>query len=90
MLNSKFLTKSGSISSGDMGFSAEKTYDIEAWIPSEKSIEKYQVVRLAVFFKQEEWVPNINLKTEMNLLERLMVRFSCRKINDSFIRKQSK
>ena len=22
--------------SGDMGFSAEKTYDIEAWIPSEK------------------------------------------------------
>ncbi|MAH74432.1 MAG: serine--tRNA ligase [Candidatus Pelagibacter sp. TMED197] len=24
------------LSSGDMGFSAEKTYDIEAWIPSEK------------------------------------------------------
>ena len=23
------------LSSGDMGFSAEKTYDIEAWIPSE-------------------------------------------------------
>ena len=25
------------LSSGDMGFSAEKTYDIEAWIPSEKN-----------------------------------------------------
>ena len=24
------------LSSGDMGFSAEKTYDIEAWIPYEK------------------------------------------------------
>ena len=24
------------LSSGDMGFSAEKTFDIEAWIPSEK------------------------------------------------------
>jgi seryl-tRNA synthetase len=24
------------LSSGDMGFSAEKTYDIEAWVPSEK------------------------------------------------------
>ena len=26
------------LSSGDMGFSAEKTFDIEAWIPSEKKI----------------------------------------------------
>ena len=25
-----------SLSTGDMGFSAEKTFDIEAWIPSEK------------------------------------------------------
>ncbi len=29
------------LSSGDMGFSAEKTYDIEAWVPSEK---KYREV----------------------------------------------
>ena len=29
------------LSSGDMGFSAEKTYDIEAWIPSE---EKYREI----------------------------------------------
>ena len=32
------------LSTGDMGFSAEKTYDIEAWIPQKKDIEKYQVV----------------------------------------------
>jgi len=28
------------LSSGDMGFSAEKTYDIEAWIPSEKNFRE--------------------------------------------------
>ena len=26
---------------GDMGFSAEKTYDIEVWLPSEKNTEKF-------------------------------------------------
>ena len=50
-----------------MGFSAEKTYDIEAWIPSEKNIEKYQAVHLVELFKLEEWELNINLKMEMNL-----------------------
>ena len=29
------------LSSGDMGFSAEKTYDIEAWIPSEKKYRNF-------------------------------------------------
>ena len=42
------------LSSGDMGFSAEKTYDIEAWIPSEKNIEKFQVVLLVDLFKLDE------------------------------------
>ena len=28
------------LSSGDMGFSAEKTFDIEVWIPSEKKIQR--------------------------------------------------
>ena len=28
------------LSSGDMGFSAEKTYDIEAWIPSENKFRE--------------------------------------------------
>ena len=27
------------LSTGDMGFSAEMTYDIEVWIPSKKNIE---------------------------------------------------
>ena len=56
------------LSTGDMGFSAEKTYDLEAWIPSEKNTEKYQAVLLVVYFKQEEWVQNIKLKMVMNLL----------------------
>ena len=60
------------LSSGDMGFSAEKTYDIEAWIPSEKNIEKFQAVLLVALFKLEEWELNINLIMEMNLLEHLM------------------
>ena len=28
------------LSTGDMGFSAEKTFDIEAWIPSENKLER--------------------------------------------------
>ena len=32
------------LSSGDMGFSAEKTYDLEAWIPSEKNYR--EIIRL--------------------------------------------
>ena len=39
---------------GDMGFSAEKTYDIEVWLPSEQNIEKYQAVLLVAPFNQEE------------------------------------
>ena len=51
-----------------MGFSAEKTYDIEVWILQKINIEKFQVVLLAVYFKQEEWVLNINLQMAKNLL----------------------
>ena len=40
--------------SGDMGFSAQKTYDIEVWVPSEKNIEKFQVVQHVELFKLEE------------------------------------
>ena len=29
------------LSTGDMGFSAEKTYDIEAWIPSENKYRDF-------------------------------------------------
>ena len=51
------------LSSGDMGFSAEKTYDIEAWIPSEKkyreisscsSCGRFQSRRMKAKFKNRQ------------------------------------
>ena len=51
------------LSSGDMGFSAEKTYDIEAWIPSEKNYREisscsscgtFQARRMNAKFKSKE------------------------------------
>ena len=51
------------LSSGDMGFSAEKTYDIEAWIPSENkyreisscsSCGSFQSRRMSAKFKSEK------------------------------------
>jgi hypothetical protein len=51
-----------------MGFSAEKTFDIEAGSPLKKNIEKFQVVRRAAHFKQEEWQRNINPEMALNLL----------------------
>ena len=51
------------LSSGDMGFSAEKTYDIEAWIPSENKFREisscsscgtFQSRRMGAKFKSEK------------------------------------
>ena len=51
------------LSSGDMGFSAEKTYDIEAWIPSERkyreisscsSCGSFQARRMGAKYKSEK------------------------------------
>jgi len=51
------------LSSGDMGFSAEKTYDIEAWIPSEKkyreisscsSCASFQARRMGAKYKSDD------------------------------------
>ena len=48
--------------SGDMGFSAEKTYDIEVWLPSENryreisscsSCSTFQAVRMKARYKNE-------------------------------------
>jgi len=53
------------LSSGDMGFSAEKTYDIEVWIPSEKkyreisscsSCGQFQSRRMKAKYKDEKKV----------------------------------
>ena len=60
------------LSSGDMGFSAEKTYDIEAWIPSEKNYREisscsscgsFQARRMAAKYKTQngnEFVGTLN------------------------------
>ena len=60
------------LSSGDMGFSAEKTFDIEAWIPSEKkyreisscsSCGSFQARRMAAKYKADknnEFVGTLN------------------------------
>ncbi len=60
------------LSTGDMGFSAEKTYDIEAWIPSEKkyreisscsSCGSFQARRMGTKYKNEngnEFVNTLN------------------------------
>ena len=60
------------LSSGDMGFSAEKTYDIEAWIPSEKkyreisscsSCGSFQARRMSTKYKTDngnEFVGTLN------------------------------
>ena len=60
------------LSTGDMGFSAEKTYDIEAWVPSEKkyreisscsSCGSFQARRMSAKYKTEngnEFVGTLN------------------------------
>ena len=60
------------LSTGDMGFSAEKTYDIEAWIPSEKkyreisscsSCGSFQARRMGAKYKSDsgnEYVGTLN------------------------------
>ena len=60
------------LSTGDMGFSAEKTYDIEAWIPSEKKYREisscsscgiFQARRMGAKYKSEngnEFVGTLN------------------------------
>jgi seryl-tRNA synthetase len=60
------------LSSGDMGFSAEKTYDIEAWIPSENKYREisscsscgtFQARRMGTKYKSEngnEFVGTLN------------------------------
>ena len=39
---------------GDLGFSAAKTYDLEVWIPSQKVLEKFHPAQTAQIFRQEE------------------------------------
>ena len=45
---------------GDLGFSAAKTYDLEVWIPSQETIDRYHLVQIALIFKLEG--PRLDLK----------------------------
>ena len=78
------------LSTGDMGFSAEKTFDIEAWIPSENKFREISSCSSCGTFSQEEWELNIKVKIATNTLEPRWIRTSSWKIDDIFIRKQSK
>ena len=74
-----------------MGFSAEKTYDIEVWIPSENKYREisscsscgtFQARRMGAKYKTE------NTNEFVGTLK--WFRISSWKINYSFFRKQSK
>ena len=41
------------LASGDTGFSAKKTYDIEVWLAGQKNIVKFLVALIVVIFRQE-------------------------------------
>ena len=73
------------LSSGDMGFSAEKTYDLEAWIPSENKYREisscsscgtFQARRMSAKYKSAQM--------EVLCWNFKWIWFSCWKINDSF------
>ena len=49
------------LSSGDMGFSAEKTYDIEAWIPSENKYREISSCSSCGVFQARRMGRNIRL-----------------------------
>ena len=51
------------LSTGDMGFSAEKTYDIEAWIPSENKYREISSCSSCGSFQLGEWELNIKYRT---------------------------
>ena len=55
------------LSTGDMGFSAEKTYDIEAWIPSENKYREISSCSSCGSFQARRMGQNISLKVEMIL-----------------------
>ena len=55
------------LSSGDMGFSAEKPMILRLGYHLKKNTERYRVAHLVALFKPGEWELNINLKAEMNI-----------------------
>ena len=42
------------LSTGDIGFGAKKTYDIEVWLPSQNTTGRFRVAQTAAIFRQGE------------------------------------
>ena len=55
------------LSTGDMGFSAEKTFDIEAWIPSENKYREISSCSSCGSFQARRMGAKYKTKMEMNL-----------------------
>ena len=56
------------LSTGDMGFSAEKTYDIEAWIPSENKYREISSCSSCGTFQARRMNTKYKLKNEKNFV----------------------
>ena len=46
---------------GDMGFGARKTHDLEVWLPGQVSIGKFRLFRFVEIFKPGGCLPDLNL-----------------------------
>ena len=49
------------------GFQYFKTYDLEVWLPSEKSYESIFVFLLLMIFNQDEQILDSNIITKLNM-----------------------
>ena len=56
------------LSSGDMGFSAEKLSILRLGYHQKTNIEKFLAVHLVVLFNLEEWELNLNQKKDLSFL----------------------
>ena len=57
------------LSTGDMGFSAEKTFDLEAWIPSENRYREISSCSSCGTFQARRMEQNLKDQIMMNLLQ---------------------
>ena len=46
---------------GDMGFGARKTHDLEVWFQDKVSIGKFRLFRFVEIFKPDGCLPDLNL-----------------------------
>ena len=66
------------LSSGDMGFSAEKTIDLEVWIPSENKYREISSCSSCGQFQSRRMKVNLKIKKQIRLFRNFKwLRFSC-------------